>query len=229
MPHFGKASTRIIDRDDFDVFGDGTVIIKSAPGHTPFHQVLYVKLAKTGGVVLSGDLYHYAAARELKRLPTFDVDQNQSAADESGSREIPEGVGRAVVDPARFHGQRQAQEVAALLRLGKRSSGPSNRTSMRTVSPRRSSSGSSRRTCGSGGCPTRRAPSSFCGWPLAWRRPGEVSAPRLLVRSGYGMSGGRCSVARTAGQRRVARNSARALHANRSQTPGSRAATASAR
>ena len=74
-----EGSTRIIDRDDFDVFGDGTVIIKSAPGHTPFHQVLYVKLAKTGGVVLSGDLYHYAAARELKRLPTFDVDQNQSA------------------------------------------------------------------------------------------------------------------------------------------------------
>ncbi len=61
------------------LFGDGTVIIKSAPGHTPFHQILYVKLAKTGGVVLSGDLYHYAAARELKRLPTFDVDQDQSA------------------------------------------------------------------------------------------------------------------------------------------------------
>jgi len=74
-----ESKTRIIDRDDFDVFGDGTVIIKSAPGHTPFHQVLYVKLAKTGGVVLSGDLYHYAAARELKRLPTFDVDQDQSA------------------------------------------------------------------------------------------------------------------------------------------------------
>ena len=74
-----ESKTRIIDRDDFDVFGDGTVIIKSAPGHTPFHQVLYVNLAKTGGVVLSGDLYHYAAARELKRLPTFDVDQNQSA------------------------------------------------------------------------------------------------------------------------------------------------------
>jgi hypothetical protein len=41
--------------------------------------VLHVKLARAGGVVLSGDLYHYAAARELNRLPTFDVDQNQSA------------------------------------------------------------------------------------------------------------------------------------------------------
>jgi N-acyl homoserine lactone hydrolase len=73
-----QSRTRIIDRDDYDVFGDGTVVIKSAPGHTPFHQVLYVKLAKTGGVVLSGDLYHYRAARELKRLPTFDFNQEQS-------------------------------------------------------------------------------------------------------------------------------------------------------
>ena len=80
----------------------------------------------------------------------------------------------------------------------------------------------------------RRLPYAACAvvflWMAArWPRLGNVSAPRLLVRSGYGMSGGRCSAARTAGQRRVARNSARALHANRSQTPGSRAATASAR
>jgi glyoxylase-like metal-dependent hydrolase (beta-lactamase superfamily II) len=32
---------------EHDVFGDGTVIMKSAPGHTPGHQVLYVKLPKT--------------------------------------------------------------------------------------------------------------------------------------------------------------------------------------
>ena len=35
-----ESKTRIIDCDDFDVFGDGSVIIKSAPGHTPLHQVL---------------------------------------------------------------------------------------------------------------------------------------------------------------------------------------------
>ena len=62
-----------------DVFGDGTVLIKAAPGHTPGHQVLYVKLPKTGAVVLSGDLYHYPAARTLKRVPTFDFNQAQSA------------------------------------------------------------------------------------------------------------------------------------------------------
>jgi hypothetical protein len=33
---------------------------------------LYLKLAKTGGVVLSGDLYHYPEERRLDRLPTFE-------------------------------------------------------------------------------------------------------------------------------------------------------------
>lgn len=57
---------------DHDVFGDGTVVIKSTPGHTPGHQSLFVKLARTGGVVLTGDLYHYAAERTLKKIPTND-------------------------------------------------------------------------------------------------------------------------------------------------------------
>jgi hypothetical protein len=39
---------------------------------------LYVKLARTGGVVLSGDLYHFPESRALQRVPTFDSDQEQS-------------------------------------------------------------------------------------------------------------------------------------------------------
>lgn len=75
-----KSKTIIIKTDDYDVFGDGTVIIKSAPGHTQGHQVLYLKLAKTGGVVLSGDLYHYPAEMTLKRVPTFEFSQDQTRA-----------------------------------------------------------------------------------------------------------------------------------------------------
>jgi glyoxylase-like metal-dependent hydrolase (beta-lactamase superfamily II) len=62
------------------VFGDGRVIVKHAPGHSEGHQVLYVKLARTGGVVLSGDLYHYPEERTLGRLPTFEVSEEQTAA-----------------------------------------------------------------------------------------------------------------------------------------------------
>jgi glyoxylase-like metal-dependent hydrolase (beta-lactamase superfamily II) len=54
---------------DHDVFGDGTVVLLSTPGHTPGHQSLYVKLARTGGVVVSGDLYHHDEERTLDRMP----------------------------------------------------------------------------------------------------------------------------------------------------------------
>ena len=70
----------IVTAEEHDVFGDGTVIVKHAPGHSEGHQVLYLKLAQTGGVVLSGDLYHYPEERTLGRLPTFEVSEEQTAA-----------------------------------------------------------------------------------------------------------------------------------------------------
>lgn len=54
---------------DFDVFGDGTVKILSTPGHTKGHVSLYVNLKNTGGVVLSGDLFHYREELTLGRMP----------------------------------------------------------------------------------------------------------------------------------------------------------------
>lgn len=65
-------SKRVDLAGDYDVFKDGSVILKSTPGHTPGHQSLFVKLANTGPVVLTGDLYHYAAERTLGTLPNND-------------------------------------------------------------------------------------------------------------------------------------------------------------
>jgi N-acyl homoserine lactone hydrolase len=62
------------------VFGDGTVIIKYAPGHTPGHQVLFLKLKKTGPVLVAGDLYHLPEERTMNRFPTFEFNKDQSAA-----------------------------------------------------------------------------------------------------------------------------------------------------
>jgi glyoxylase-like metal-dependent hydrolase (beta-lactamase superfamily II) len=62
-----NARTELLNGDR-DVFGDGTVVVKSTPGHTVGHQVLFVKLPKTGAVVLSGDLYHYPGERTLNRM-----------------------------------------------------------------------------------------------------------------------------------------------------------------
>jgi N-acyl homoserine lactone hydrolase len=76
-----------IDKDEYDVFGDGKVILKFTPGHTPGHQSIFLKLAKTGPVLLSGDLYHYPAERTLDRVPKFDFNPDQTRA----SRAMIEG------------------------------------------------------------------------------------------------------------------------------------------
>jgi N-acyl homoserine lactone hydrolase len=75
-----NARTVLITQDEYDVFGDGKVIIKSAPGHTPGHQVVILHLKKTGNVMLAGDLYHYPEERGSGRVPTFEYNKEQSLA-----------------------------------------------------------------------------------------------------------------------------------------------------
>jgi len=76
-----KTARRItLHNSDYDVFGDGTVIIKSAPGHTPGHQMLFLKLARFGPLLLAGDLYHLPEERTLDRVPTFDFDAAMTRA-----------------------------------------------------------------------------------------------------------------------------------------------------
>ena len=74
------SKTKILNGQDYDVFGDGTVVIKPAYGHTPGHQVVYLKLAKTGPILLAGDLYHYQEERNTDKTPTFEFDHDQSLA-----------------------------------------------------------------------------------------------------------------------------------------------------
>jgi N-acyl homoserine lactone hydrolase len=74
-----NSKTVLLNGEDHDVFGDGSVVIKSSPGHTPGHQSLFLKLANTGNVLLSGDLYHYPEEITYKKVPNFDTDREQTA------------------------------------------------------------------------------------------------------------------------------------------------------
>ncbi|WP_428097356.1 N-acyl homoserine lactonase family protein [Candidatus Rariloculus sp.] len=76
----GDAETVILDNEDFDVFGDGSVIVMATPGHTPGHQVVAVTLANSGTIVLGGDLYHYPEEITTGRVPTFEFDAEQTHA-----------------------------------------------------------------------------------------------------------------------------------------------------
>jgi|AntAceMinimDraft_5_1070358.scaffolds.fasta_scaffold00225_22 glyoxylase-like metal-dependent hydrolase (beta-lactamase superfamily II) len=72
-----SANLKIVE-GDYDVFGDGLVRLIYTPGHTPGHQSLLVILDNTGPVVLSGDLYHTRANQELRRVPGFNYNAEQT-------------------------------------------------------------------------------------------------------------------------------------------------------
>ena len=63
---------------DHDVFGDGTVVIKSMPGHTVGHQVLYLDLGLEKPILLTGDLYHFEENRTSRGVPSFNYDVKQT-------------------------------------------------------------------------------------------------------------------------------------------------------
>jgi N-acyl homoserine lactone hydrolase len=56
------------------------VVILSAPGHTPGHQVLFIDLEEYGPVVLSGDLYPTKENREKRLVPSFNFDRDSTLA-----------------------------------------------------------------------------------------------------------------------------------------------------
>jgi glyoxylase-like metal-dependent hydrolase (beta-lactamase superfamily II) len=73
------AKTLLIEADaPYDVFGDGSAVIYQAPGHTPGHTVLLVKLKQAGPVLLTGDMWHLAESRAARRVPRFNTDRAQT-------------------------------------------------------------------------------------------------------------------------------------------------------
>ncbi|MDQ5922158.1 MAG: N-acyl homoserine lactone hydrolase [Pseudomonadota bacterium] len=70
-------TNKILLDGDYDVFGDGSIIVLRTPGHTVGHQSLQINLLNSGVLILSGDLYHTRKAYQFKQIPAF----NNSRAD----------------------------------------------------------------------------------------------------------------------------------------------------
>ena len=107
------AKTKVLDGADYDVFGDGSAVIKAAYGHTPGHQVLVLKLAKTGPVVLAGDLYHYQAERGTDKVPGFEFNREQSLASREKLETLVKQTGAQLWiehDMAHFRTQKKSPE-----------------------------------------------------------------------------------------------------------------------
>lgn len=67
-------------KGDKDVFGDGSVMMISTPGHTPDHHSLLVRLKNSGPVLLTGDLYHFTEQRERGGIPPFNFNRADTLA-----------------------------------------------------------------------------------------------------------------------------------------------------
>jgi N-acyl homoserine lactone hydrolase len=75
----GAAPLEAVDGDS-DIYGDGSVLMLSLPGHTPGHHGLLLRLPKTGTVLLSGDTVHFRENYDNRDLPAQNTSRAESLA-----------------------------------------------------------------------------------------------------------------------------------------------------
>lgn len=83
--------------EDKDVFGDGTVVMLSTPGHTPGHYSLLVRLKNTGNVLLSGDLAHFRENYENNQVPTWNTSRADTLASLDRFKQISRNLKAVVI------------------------------------------------------------------------------------------------------------------------------------
>lgn len=69
-----RDSSTILIEDQHDVFGDSSVVIHAAPGHTVGHQILILSLPDHRPLILAGDMYYDEADRIHRRAPAWNAD-----------------------------------------------------------------------------------------------------------------------------------------------------------
>lgn len=103
------AKTELIeDGADRDVFGDGSVTIIAAHGHTPGHRVLLVKPEHAGAVLITGDMWHLAEAQKLRTVPANNTDKAETL------RSMDKVEALAKDNNARLVRQHVPEDIAAL-------------------------------------------------------------------------------------------------------------------
>jgi N-acyl homoserine lactone hydrolase len=93
----GGGKVEALSADKKDVFGDGTVVMISVPGHTPGHHGLLVKLKEKGNVLLSGDLAHFHENYEGNGVPTFNFNRADTLASLDRFKQIAKNLKATVI------------------------------------------------------------------------------------------------------------------------------------
>ncbi|MBA2238827.1 MAG: N-acyl homoserine lactonase family protein [Lysobacter sp.] len=93
----GGGKVEPLDGSRKDVFGDGSVVMISLPGHTPGHHGLLVKLETMGPVLLSGDVTHFHENYDADGVPTWNTNRADSLASLDRFRKIAQNLGATVI------------------------------------------------------------------------------------------------------------------------------------
>lgn len=103
----GSAPVDTVEGDK-DVFGDGSVVMLSAPGHTPGSHALLVRLAEKGPVLLSGDVAHFEKQFETNGVPPFNTNRAESLASMARLQSMARTLGATLIV------QHDADDIAKL-------------------------------------------------------------------------------------------------------------------
>lgn len=93
----GGGEVQPLLRDRHDVFGDGSVVMISLPGHTPGHHALLVRLEETGNVLLTGDVTHFHENYRNNGVPRWNSDRADSLASLDRFRKIADNLDATVI------------------------------------------------------------------------------------------------------------------------------------
>ena len=77
-----------LPKGNTDVFGDGSVVLVSTPGHTPGSQSLLVHLHNSGFIILSGDVVHSEENLARDIVPSLNTDKAASIASMSAIKRL---------------------------------------------------------------------------------------------------------------------------------------------
>lgn len=99
----GKSNVRKLTGDG-DIFGDGSVVALSLPGHTPGHMALKVQLPEAGAVFLSGDQWHFDDNHKNNGVPDFNYDRADTlSSSDRLNRLIANTRGRLIIQHEPAH------------------------------------------------------------------------------------------------------------------------------
>ena len=84
---------------DRDVFGDGTVRILKALGHTRGHCMLLVKLPNSGPILITGDLFHQRRSLREQLVPRINVSRADTLASMDRFKGLANTTGARVIIP----------------------------------------------------------------------------------------------------------------------------------